>query len=120
MVSKPLGSSASGSGSTPFFELGREQTEAMTDLQKELLEAYEQTSRAWLERVKSEVDLWSELARKLAATRSAPEAMEAYQKCVAQRMQMAAEDGRQLSEDCQKVMNKITRSFANPWPKGTT
>ena len=118
MASKPPVSL--GPGSTPFFEFGKEQTEAMADLQKELLEAYEQTSNAWLARVKSEVDLWSELAKKLTATRSPPEAMEAYQKCVGQRMQMAAEDGRRLSDDCQKVMQKITRSLSNGVPKGGT
>jgi hypothetical protein len=118
MASKPPGSSAS--GPTPFFEFGKEQTEAMADLHKELLEAYEQTSNAWLARVKSEVDLWSELAKKLTATRSPSEAMEAYQKCVAQRMQMAAEDGRRLSDDCQKVMQKITRSLSNGVPKAGT
>jgi hypothetical protein len=115
MAGKSPGSSAS--GSTPFFELGKEQTAAMADLQKELLEAYEQTSSAWLARVKSEVDLWSELATKLTATRSPTEAMETYQKCVAQRMQMAAEDGQRLSEDCQKVMQKITRSLSDGVPK---
>ena len=118
MAGKPPGSSAP--GSTPFFEFGKDQTEAMAGLQKELLEAYEQTSNAWLARVKSEVDLWSELAKKLTATRSPTEAMEAYQKCVAQRMQMAAEDGQRLSEDCQKVMQKITRSLSNGVPKAGT
>jgi hypothetical protein len=42
----------------------------MMGMQKELLEAYEKASRVWLARVKSEVDLWSELAPKPAATRS--------------------------------------------------
>jgi hypothetical protein len=62
----------------------------MVNMQKELLDAYEQASGAWLARVKSEVDLWSELAAKLSATRSMPEALESYQKFVTQRMQMAA------------------------------
>src|SRR5262245_40138620 len=102
--------------SLAFFMAGKEQTEAMVGMQKELLDAYEQASRAWLARVKSEVDLWSQLAAKLSATRSAPEAMQAYQECVAQRMQMAAEDGRRLADDCQKIMGKIGQSFANGWP----
>jgi hypothetical protein len=85
-------------------------------MQKELLDAYEQASRAWLARVKSEVDLWSELATKLTGTHSTSEAMGAYQECVAKRMQMAAEDGRRLSDDCQKVMQMITRSMSNGWP----
>ena len=88
MASKPT------DASMPFLNLGRDQTEAMLSMQKEFLDAYDQSSRAWLARVKSEGDLWSELAKKLSETRSAPEALAAYQQCVAQRMQMAAEDGR--------------------------
>jgi 16S rRNA U1498 N3-methylase RsmE len=110
MTAKPTGSS------TPFPKLGKEQTGSMLDLQKELLEACEQASRAWLARVKSEVDLWSELAAKLARTQSAPEALGTYQECVAQRMQMAAEDWQRLSDDYQKVMQTITRSPSNGRP----
>ena len=90
------------------------------NLQKELLDAYEHASRAWLARVKSEVDLWSELARKLSTTRSVPEALEAYQKCAAQRMQMAADDGRQLFNECQKITQKINQSLSTEWPAGST
>ena len=57
---------------------GEAQTEGMLNLQKELLETYEQASHAWLDRVRSEVELWSRLGAKLTATRSVPEAMEAY------------------------------------------
>jgi hypothetical protein len=106
--------------SMPFFKLGKEQTDTMLGMQKEVLDAYEQASRAWLARVKSEVDFWSDLATKLSATRSAPEALETYQKSAAQRMQMAAEDGRRLSEDCQKIMHKMTGSLTNGWPTGST
>src|SRR4249920_3995478 len=82
--------------SVPFFNIGQDRAEAAVALQKELLEAYEQTSRAWLARVQSEVALWSELATKLTATRSVPEALEAYSKCVSQWMQTTAEDGQRL------------------------
>jgi len=86
-----------------------------TNLQKELFEVYEQASRAWLDRVKSEMALWSELSTKLSATRSVPEALGVYQKCVAQRMQMAAEDGRKLFDECQNITQKITRVMSNGW-----
>ena len=110
------GSSAKGkSGATS--SPAQERSEAMVNMQKELLDVYEQASRAWLARVKSEVDLWSDLASKLSATRSMPEALESYQKFVTQRMQMAAEDGRQLVEDCQKITQKMTRSLSGTgWP----
>src|SRR2546421_9794209 len=101
MASKHDEAGASQSGQMAMF--GQEPSERMANLQKELLEAYEQASRAWLARVKSEADLWSGLATKLSSTRSVSEALESYQKCVAQRMQMAAEDGRQLFEQCQNI-----------------
>ena len=92
----------------------------MLNSQKELLDMYEQASRAWLARVKSEIDLWSDLASKLSTTRSVPEALEAYQKCAAQRMQMAADDGRQLFDECQKITQRITQSLSTRWPTGST
>ena len=108
MGGKSTSSGSAKSGPAPFFELGKEQTEAMLNMHKELMDAYEQASRAWLLRVKSEAELWSELAAKLTATRSVPEAMEAYQSFIAQRMQMAAEDGRRQSEDAQAIIQKFT------------
>jgi hypothetical protein len=118
MASKSNESGATKPG--PMAMFGQEPSEAIGNLQKELLEAYEQASRAWLARVKSEADLWSGLAAKLTSTRSIPEALESYQKCVAQRMQMAAEDGRQLFEQCQNITQKITRALSNGRPTGST
>lgn len=74
-----------------IFRLGKERTEAMLGMQKELLETYDQASRAWLARVKSEADLWSDLATKLAGTRSFPDAMQSYQQCVSQRMKIVSD-----------------------------
>jgi hypothetical protein len=102
-----------GSKSSLSFEVGPEQTEAMLGMQKELLGAYEEASRAWRARVQSEVDLWTGLAAKLTATRSFPEALGTYQECVMQRMQMAAEDGRRMSDECQKLLQKFTQPVSN-------
>jgi hypothetical protein len=116
MLNRPIdatGSAAAKSGLASPFDLGRQPTEAMVSMQKELLDAYQQIGCAWLVRVQSEVDLWAALAAKLAATRSVPEALKAYQECVAQRMQMVAEDGRRISENCQEIVSKITRSLSN-------
>jgi hypothetical protein len=86
------------------------------NVQKEILNVCEQASLAWLARVKSEVDLWSELATKLTATHSVPEAMTAYRQCVTHRVQMAAEDGRRLYDDCQKITHRITESLSHGLP----
>ena len=83
---------------------------AMLGMQNELLGLYEQSDRAWHDR--PVMDLWSELAMKLA--------FQVYQKYEAQRMQMAAEDGRQLFDECQKITQKITRSLLNGWTSGIT
>jgi hypothetical protein len=82
-------------------------------LQKELLEAYEQASRDWLARVQSELALWSDLGKKLASTRSVPEAIEAYRECLSAQMKMTAEDGQHLFNDWQQVTQKVTKSFGN-------
>jgi hypothetical protein len=90
-------------------------TNDVTNLQKELFDAYQQANRAWLERVKTEMELWSELATKMSATRSVPEALGVYQKSVAQRMQMAVEDGQKLFNECQNITQKISRTMSNGW-----
>jgi hypothetical protein len=102
-----------------FVDFGKEGTQAMLNMQKELLEAYEQASRAWLARVKSEADFWSDLATKLTATKSVPEALGVYQESVAQRMQMAGEDGRRLFEECQRISQKLSGSLPKAWPTGS-
>ena len=100
---------------------GQERTESALALQKTLLESYEQASRAWLARVQSEVSLWSDLATKLTATRTLPEALETYSKCVSERMKMAADDGRRLADEAQLITNKITKSLGNGgWPAAST
>ncbi|MGE5163414.1 MAG: phasin family protein, partial [Sphingobacteriales bacterium] len=103
-----------------FLNWGQERTEAAMGLQKELLASYEEASRAWLARVQSEVALWSDLASRLSATRSVPEALETYSKCVSERMKMAADDGRKLADEAQKITQKITKSLGTGWPAAST
>jgi hypothetical protein len=86
-------------------------------MQKELLEACQQTSRHWVDRMQSEMALWTGLGSKLVSTRSAPEAFDAYAKCVSQQMKMTAEDGQHLVSDCQQVIQRLTNGW---WPKGST
>ena len=116
MASRNTTSSANGSsGTVPFFNIGQGRTEAAVALQKELLEVYQQASCAWLDRVGSEVALWSELGTKLTATRSVPEVLDAYTNCVSKQMQMSVDDGQHLFRDCQQMAHKITTSLSNGW-----
>jgi len=120
MASRPSHSETSASAAakqvTDFSKFGEAQAEATLAMQKELIDTYEEISRAWLARLKSEADLWSELVTKMSSVRSLPDALGAYQQCVAQRMQLVADDGRRLVEDSQKIMSTITRAMPNGWP----
>jgi len=102
-----------------LVKMGEAQTEAMLALQKELADTCEKISRSWVARAKSEADLWSELATKVSAARSPPDALEAYQQSMTQRMQMAMDDGRQLVDGGQRIMGVITRAMSSGWPTGS-
>ena len=62
-------------------------------------------------RMQLEMALWGELGSKLATTRSALEAFDAYSKCVAQQMKMTAEDAQRLVKDFQYMTQKVTQSL---------
>jgi hypothetical protein len=102
-----------------MFKSGKERTEAMLGIQKELLDMYDQAGRDWLARIKSEAELWSELAAKLSAARSVPEAVELYQQCISQRMKMVTQDAQRLSEDYGSFIQKLSRSLSNGWFAGS-
>ena len=83
----------------------------MLDLQRELLDELEQASHAWIERMKSEVELWSGLVEKVTSSRSIPEGLDAYRESVSQRVQMAVDDGRRLFDEGQKMIAAMTKSL---------
>jgi len=101
----------------PFNASGHEQAESAVALRKDVLDAYEKASRLWLERVKSELELWSELAAKLTAPGSVNDALEAYVTSVAMRMQMTIADGQRLFDECREVTQRATRSLRDELPK---
>jgi hypothetical protein len=59
------------------------------------------------------IALWSDLATKLTATKTVPESLEAYAKCVSERMKMAVDDGRLLADEAQQIRQKITKALGN-------
>jgi hypothetical protein len=83
--------------------------ESAVALQKEMLQTYERLSRAWLDRIQAEVELWGDLAKTLASSKSATEALKAYGDCVARQIQMSAEDGRHLFSDYREITQKIAK-----------
>ena len=91
---------AAKSGTIPL--LGQEPGAEIRNMQKDLLDLYEQAWRVWLTRMKLEGNLWSEFTAKLYPFGS--EALESCRKYMEQRMQIAAEDGRQLFEGWKTVI----------------
>jgi hypothetical protein len=102
---------------TEMLQFGEARTGEMLHMQKEILDAYQEAGKAWVDRVKSEVAFWSELAQKLAASRSVPEGLETYREGISQRLQMAAEDGQRLLEQGQKIAATVTSQFSNGLPE---
>ena len=90
--------------------------QAMMAMQTELLEVCDEIRAAWLSRVKSEVDFWTDTAAKMQDARSVSEAMSAYQSAVTQRMQIAADDGRRMISDGQKAFSAMSRAMSGGWP----
>ena len=77
----------------------RESLQQSSAIQTEPVEDWQQARRHWLDRTQSEMALWAELRSKLATTRSAREAFDAYATCAAQQMKLTAEDGQRLLKD---------------------
>jgi hypothetical protein len=96
-----------------MLQFGKERTEAMIHLQQDLLGVYQEAGKAWVDRVQSEVQFWSDLAGKLAVSRSIPQGMETCSESIAHRLEMAAEDGRRLFEDGQKMIARVSASLTN-------
>jgi len=94
-------------------ELDKKQFEAALGTQKEFLGAIEEANMAWIARAQSEIALAYELAGKLAAARSIPDAAGACQECLTRQMQMFAEDGRRVLADGEKFMRAAARRLAN-------
>jgi hypothetical protein len=103
---------------TSFLKAGKGQAEALTALQKELMEASEEAGRVWTERARTELELWSELGKKLTATHSVPEAVQIYQESLTRRMQMAAEDSQKFAADWQKLAQRVARTMSPGWSSG--
>ena len=94
-----------------ILQFGRERTDTMLKAQKELLDAFQDAGRTWATRMESEIKLWNEFAAKLTASRSLPEGIKLYNDCIAQRMQMVAEDGRHLFDDVQRLWTTVAGSL---------
>ena len=85
-------------------DLGKQNWDACLDMQKGLINAMGTLNQDWSARANAEVTLMSDLAEKLIAARTVPEAAAAYQDWMMKRMEMLAEDGRRLMASGQSIM----------------
>jgi hypothetical protein len=85
-------------------KMGKQSAEALARAQQDFIASVEEMNRDWLVRMQSEAQLASELAAKLAAARSVPDAASVYQEWMGQRMAMFAEDSQRLLAKTQKFM----------------
>lgn len=93
--------------------LTQQWADGLSTVQRELLSASEQASRAWAERAQSEAALWLDFMAKLSGAKSAPEFLEVYSKCLSHRMQMALDDSRRIVEEYQGAVSKIANAMSN-------
>ena len=68
-----------------FFGFGSTRMESLLDMQKRVVESFEQFNRAQVERAKRETELASDFAAKVTSARSLPEVMNAYQDWLSKR-----------------------------------
>jgi hypothetical protein len=85
-----------GQGSAELADMGKEQIEAFGNAQAALLEELQETNKRWLAHLQAEASIASEFASKLAAARSIPEAMTAYQEWNGRQIEMIAQEGKHL------------------------
>lgn len=95
-------SSPSDLNPTEITALGAERSEEFVDVQTEFSNSLREKSQRWLNRVQSEANLTSEFLSKLTAAR----------------LEMMAEDGRDLLADTQKLMERNARGMFNGWLSG--
>lgn len=92
-----------------FAKFGKEQTEAISDMQKEFSKLLEQANADWMARVELERDLASDLTTKLSSAKTLPDAAKAYQEWMARRMETMSKDSQKFFADSQKFVSSMNR-----------
>jgi Phasin protein len=91
----------------------QEQAKSVFATQKDLLDALERMNEYWFARAKSEAELVTTVANKLASARSMPDLTSVYQDWLGQRMQRYVEDSNHVFDDVQKLLQSGTRVAHN-------
>ena len=98
-----------------FTAMGKERLEALTAIQTEQLETLQEMNRSWFERMQLKAMLASEFTYKLMAAHTLTELAMAYQQWAGRRMMMAAEDGKCILAEGQKLAATGARLFSTGW-----
>jgi hypothetical protein len=93
--------------------LGKKNVEEFAKAQSELLNTMQDAHRRWLDRVQSEAALASEFTRKVTTCRSIPDAVATCQEWTGRRLEMMADDSKNLLSDSRKVMERGARLLSD-------
>ena len=103
-----------------FNAFSKEQSEALSDMQKEFSKLIEQANADWVARMELERELATELTGRLAASKSLPDAAKAYQEWMGRRMETMAKDSQKFFADSQKFVTSMNRFMSNGKPYSST
>jgi hypothetical protein len=92
-----------------FAKFGKQQADALMEMQQELSKLVEQANHDWLARVELERDMAADLSAKLSSAKSLPDAAKAYQEWMSRRMETMTKDGQKFLADSQKFMTSMNR-----------
>ena len=99
-------------------EAGTKRVEDVMSLQKQLVTYLQDVNRNWFEHVQSEAVMASEFGGKLAGARSMPDLVAAWQEWTNRRMELLAQDSRQVLNGTEKLVEAGARAFTNGWMTG--
>jgi hypothetical protein len=95
------------------FSEVQNQAKSVFATQKELLETLEQMNEHWITRAKSEAELATVLATKLASAHSMPDVTGVYQDWLSERVQRYVEDSNHVLAGVQKLIQAGARLAQN-------
>lgn len=98
---------------TAFAGFGKDQTDALMEMQRELSKLIERANEDWLARVELERNMATELTSKLTSAKSLPDAAKAYQEWMSRRIETMTKDSQKFFADSQKFVSSMNRFLAN-------
>jgi hypothetical protein len=95
-----------------FLAFETKRVETAKEVQKQLLDSFEQFNRQQFARGKQEMEFASEFAGEITSARSVPDVMNAYQNWFSKRMALYVDDSRKLFEDSQRVLDTAMKPLS--------